>query len=249
MDSAIASGKVWHRRLTPKPHRFAYRTSYTLLDIDRVEELFARSRLWSPRRFNLVSFRRGDFLRPTDQPLRQAVIERVAEDTGRQPSGRILVLAHLRQWGLCFNPVSIYFCFDSADRMDAIIADVHNTPWNERHAYVFDCRHQEGPEYRFEFDKAFHVSPFMPMDIRYTWRFRIEEDHLGIHMLLQHSGQECFQAGMRLALEPMTRSSMNQMPLRFPLMTLRVVAGIYWQALRLWLKKTPFHSHPDKITQ
>ncbi|WP_376697348.1 DUF1365 domain-containing protein [Wenzhouxiangella sp. EGI_FJ10305] len=249
MDSAIATGKIWHRRLTPKPHRFVYRTSYTLFDIDRVEELFARSRLWSLGRFNLVSFRRGDFLRPLDRPLRQAVVERVAEDTGRRPSGRIFVLAHLRQWGLCFNPVSIYFCLDRAGRMDAIVADVHNTPWNERHAYVLDCRGQDGPAYRFEFDKAFHVSPFMPMDIRYDWRFHIEEDHLSVHMQLRHSDQECFQAGMRLTLEPMTESSMRRMPLRFPLMTLKVVAGIYWQALRLWLKKTPFHSHPDKVTQ
>jgi|SRR5699024_10339341 len=182
MDSAIATGRVWHRRHEPKPHRFAYRTSYTLIDLDRVEALFGRSRLWSLERFNLVSFRRDDFLRPQDRPLRQAVDERVLEAVGRRPTGRVFVLAHLRQWGMCFNPVAFYFCLDGDGRLDAIVADVNNTPWDERHAYVLDCRGQVGPAYRFAFDKAFHVSPFMPMDIRYDWRFRIAEDRLGIHM-------------------------------------------------------------------
>lgn len=249
MDNAIATGRVWHRRLLPKRHAFAYRTSYTLIDIDGVDELFGRSRWWSVERFNLVSFRRGDFLHPRDRPLRQAVVERVAGVTGCKPRGRILVLAHLRQWGLCFNPVSFYFCLDPDGDLEAIVADVHNTPWNERHAYVLDCRDQHGPEFRFEFDKAFHVSPFLPMAMRYRWSFRIGPERLDVHMLVKQSGRECFAAGMRLALVPLTISAMRRMPLKFPLMTLKVVAGIYWQALRLWLKRTPFHSHPDKMAQ
>ncbi|NBB92670.1 MAG: DUF1365 family protein [Gammaproteobacteria bacterium] len=249
MDSAVATGRVWHQRLAPRPHRFAYRTSYTLIDLDRVEAIFARSRLWSIERRNLVSFRRSDFLGPHDRPLREAVVERVAEVTGRRPGGRIFLLAHLRQWGQCFNPVSFYFCLDESGRPDAIVAEVHNTPWNERHAYVLDCGDQEGPEYRFGFDKAFHVSPFMPMSLRYHWRLRLEADQLHVHMRLTDAGRQCFTAGMRLALEPLTAASMRRMPLKFPLMTAKVVAAIYWQAFRLWLKKTPFHSHPDKVTQ
>lgn len=249
MDSAIATGRVWHRREGPRPHHFAYRSSYTLLDIDRIGELFGRSRLWSLERFNLVSFRRADFLPPHDRPLRQAVVERVAEVTGHRPGGRILLLAHLRQWGCCFNPVSFYFCLDTDERLSAIVAEVHNTPWNERHAYVLDCRGQVGPVYRFEFDKAFHVSPFMPMSLRYQWRFVIEEQGLDIHMRLKQSDRQYFTAGLRLAFEPMTARNMRRMPLRFPLMTLKVVVAIYWQALRLWLKRTPFHSHPDKVVQ
>lgn len=247
MDSAIATGRVWHQRLTPRPHRFVYRTSYTLIDLDRVEELFARSRLWSIERFNLVSFRRRDFIGPQDRSLRCAVVDKVAEAAGFVPRGRILMLAHLRQWGLCFNPVGFYFCLDEQGRIAAIVAEVHNTPWNERHAYVLDCRSQSGPTYRFEFDKAFHVSPFLPMSIRYDWRFRMEDDCLNVHMRLKESGQQCFSVGMRLALEPMTLSAMRRMPLKFPFMTAKVVAAIYWQALRLKLKRVPFHSHPDKV--
>lgn len=249
MDSAIATGRVWHYRAGPKPHRFVYRTSYTLIDIDRVEALFARSRLWSVERPNLVSFRRDDFLQPLERSLRRAVVERVAEVSGHSPRGRILLLAHLRQWGLCFNPVSFYFCLDEDGQMDAIVAEVHNTPWDERHAYVLDCRTQAGPDYRFEFDKAFHVSPFLPMAIHYDWRFRIEDDHLHVHMRLKQSDRQCFTAGMQLVLQPLTASAMRRMPLKFPLMTLKVVAAIYWQAFRLWLKKAPFHSHPEKAKQ
>jgi hypothetical protein len=249
MDSAIASGRVWHRRSTPRPHRFAYTTSYTLLDIDRIETIFARSRLWSVERPNLVSFSRGDYLGPADRTLRRAVSERVAEVTGREVAGRILLLAHLRQWGVCFNPVSFYFCLDREGGLDAIVADVHNTPWNERHAYVLDCRGQAGPEYRFDFDKAFHVSPFLPMGLRYRWRFRITRERIDVHMGVRQSDRQCFAAGMRLALTPCTSGAMRRMPLQFPLMTAKVVAAIYWQALKLWLKKTPFHSHPDKVTQ
>ncbi|MEE4303963.1 MAG: DUF1365 domain-containing protein [Wenzhouxiangella sp.] len=249
MDSAIATGRVWHERVTPRPHRFVYRTSYTLLDIDRIPDVFGRSRLWSMEGRNLVSFRRGDFLRPLDRSLRRAVLDRVAEETGRRPEGRILLLAHLRQWGFCFNPVSFYFCLDRNERLNAIVAEVHNTPWNERHAYVLDCRDQSGPDYRFGFDKVFHVSPFMPMDMRYDWRFRVEDERLRIHMRLKQAGRQYFSVGMLLSMEPMTSAAMRRMPLKFPLMTAKVVAAIYWQAFRLWLKKTPFHSHPDKVTQ
>jgi hypothetical protein len=249
MDNAIARGRIWHHRERPKRHRFVYPTSATLLDVDRIGETFAASRLWSVERFNLVGFRREDYLRPTEMPLREAVDRRVRDQLGRGCRGRILLLAHLRQWGLCFNPVAFYFCFDLAGGLDAIVAEVHNTPWNERHAYVLDCREQSGPEYRFEFDKAFHVSPFMPMDLRYDWRFRLGDDRIDVHMRLIEQGSQCFAAGMRLSLEPMTAKSMRRMPLRFPFMTARVVAGIYWQALKLWIKRVPFHPHPDKVTQ
>lgn len=248
MDSAIATGRVWHRRETPTPHRFVYRTSYTLIDIDRVESIFALSRLWSVGRANLVSFKRGDFLPPFDQPLREAVSDRVEAVVGRRPEGRIIVLSHLRQWGMCFNPVSFYFCHDATGRLDAIVAEVHNTPWNERHAYVLDCSDQDGPAYRFAFDKAFHVSPFLPMGIHYDWRFRIGDDEIDVHMRLKQSDRQCFSAGMRLALRPLTAKTMWRMPLAFPVMTLKVVAAIYWQAFRLWLKRVPFYSHPDKVS-
>ncbi|HKL50443.1 MAG TPA: DUF1365 family protein, partial [Wenzhouxiangellaceae bacterium] len=132
--------------------------------------------------------------------------------------------------------------------LQAIVADIHNTPWNERHVYVLDARRQPGPEFRFEFDKEFHVSPFLPMDMRYDWRFRYEPERIDVHMRVMRGDAECFSTGMRLTLDEMTRRRMITMPLRFPFMTLRVVAGIYYQALRLWLKRIPFISHPDSVS-
>ena len=248
MFDALAHGTVWHHRRSPKAHGFKYRLYMSLLDVDRLDGVFAQSRLWSLERFNLVSFRRCDHFGPPDLAVGEAVRNRIRSELGFRPQGPVFMLTHLRQWGFNFNPVTFYFCHHD-DRLCALLAEIHNTPWGERHAYVLDCRGQAGTEYRFSFDKRFHVSPFLPMELGYEWRFRIEPDQLDIHMAVTDQGAESFAAGMRLSLLPMTTRAMSLIPLKFPLMTFKVVAGIYWQALRLWLKRTPFHSHPDPIDE
>ena len=245
---SVATGSVWHRRHLPRTHAFRYRMWLSLLDVDEIGTRFRESRLWSLERFNLVSLRRTDYIEPHDLELGDAVRQRVERHSGFRPSGRVRMLTHLRQWGMCFNPVTFYFCASTRGDLQAIVADIHNTPWNERHVYVLDARRQPGPEFRFEFDKEFHVSPFLPMDMRYDWRFRYEPERIDVHMRVMRGDAECFSTGMRLTLDEMTRRRMITMPLRFPFMTLRVVAGIYYQALRLWLKRIPFISHPDSVS-
>ncbi len=248
MFDALAHGNVWHRRHKPGVHAFRYRLYMSLLDVDRLDEIFARSRLWSLERFNLVSFRRRDHYGPPDLSLGSAVRDRIQSDLGFRPNGPVFMLTHLRQWGCNFNPVTFYYCHQEG-QLQAVLAEVHNTPWGERHAYALDCRGQTGPEYRFVFDKCFHVSPFLPMHLGYDWRFGLMPDRIDIHMNVTDGGAHCFEAGMRLALSPVTARNMSMAPLKFPLMTARVLAGIYWQALRLWLKRTPFHTHPDRVVE
>ncbi len=249
-DDQYGIGTVWHRRSAPKDHRFRYRLWFSLLDVDRVDERLARSRLWSRSRWGLVRFRREDYFHDEQNPARplgDAVRDRVELDLGERPDGPVRMLTHLRQWGFVFNPVSIYFAHRADGRLLAIIAEVHNTPWGERHAYVLDARDQPGPDYRFRFAKDFHVSPFLPMELDYDWRFGLDAERLDVHMRVTPAdgdSQAIFDAGMRLHLADLDESAMRRLPLKFPLLALKVVGGIYWQALMLYLKRTPFHDHP-----
>ncbi|MGK7297490.1 MAG: DUF1365 domain-containing protein [Candidatus Wenzhouxiangella sp. M2_3B_020] len=246
----LAVGKVWHRRGGPRPHAFRYRLGMTLIDPAKIEQRFSASRLWSVDRPNLVTLRRSDYIGPSESPIEEAVRDRVESELGFRPGGTVRMLTHLRQWGTCFNPVTFYFCERSGGGdLDAIVAEVHNTPWGERHAYALDARAQHGPDFRFEFDKRFHVSPFLPMAMRYQWRFGYRPDRIDVHMRVMEGRRESLAVGMRLELSELDARAMRRMPWRFPAMTARVVIGIYFQAFRLWLKRTPFFTHPAKQPQ
>jgi DUF1365 family protein len=194
------------------------------------------------RRPALAWFRRGDYLGDPAVPLDRAVRDLVAAETGIRPAGPIRLLTHLRMFGHCFNPVSFYYCYDAAGaKVEAVVAEITNTPWNERHAYVLPAR--DG-ELRFRFGKAFHVSPFLPMALQYDWRFSEPGARLSVHMRNLDGGAKVFDATLDLERREIGAASLAGALARFPLMTLQVVAAIYWQALRLWTRRTPFHAHP-----
>ena len=250
MNSAIYEGWVEHHRRLPRAHRFRYRVFLMYLDLADLPELFDTRWLWSARRPSLAWFRRRDHFGDPDQPLDIAVRELVKRETGTRPSGPVRLLTHLRYFGYCMNPVSFFYCFDEKDEsLEFVVAEVNNTPWDERHCYVLDCRKQGGPKrrFRFEFDKQFHVSPFMPMDQRYRWTFWTPGTDLGVHMENRAGEKRQFTATMRLERKAMSGVSLARVLYRYPLMTSRVVLGIYWQALRLILKRTPFYSHPKHL--
>lgn len=246
LASAVYEGHVRHRRHAPRAHAFSYRMAQLYLDLDEIDHVFDRRWLWSATRPALARFKRGDYLGPPHLPLAEAVRQRVQAAIGRTPAGPIRLLTHLRYAGHVFNPVSLYYCFDAAGELDCIVAEITNTPWNERHAYVLPVEQatRHGRAFAWAFDKAFHVSPFMAMDRRYAWRFTPPGEGLHVHMDVCDGATREFDATLELHRRPLDGASLARVLWRYPLMTAQVVGAIHWQALRLWLRRTPVHDHP-----
>jgi hypothetical protein len=229
---------------------FRYRLFFMFLDLAELPEVFDLHPLWSYERFNIASFRRRDHFGDAAIPLDQAVRDLVEEQLGSRPEGPIRLLTHLRYLGHCFNPASFYYCYDASDtHVETIVVEIHNTPWGERHCYVLGACQNEHPLEtwrRHRFDKAFHVSPFIDFDIQYDWRFQVPGESIRVHMIDYEKGERLFDASLALQRHPLSRQTLTSYLVRYPAMTAKVILLIYWQALRLLLKKTPFFTHPKK---
>jgi len=246
--SALYFGHVRHRRHAPHPHAFRYPIAQVLLDLDELDEVFRGRWLWSVNRRNVVEFRRSDYFGDPSVPLAEAIRAHVQARIGRRPAGPVRLLTHLRTWGHVFNPVSFYYCYQAdGTTLDCIVAEITNTPWKERHSYVLAVADAaaQGQDLRWTFDKCFHVSPFMQMDCQYDWRFSPPDEALRVHMQVYRDGVRQFDATQTLQRRPLDGRGLARVLLRYPMMTLKVVAAIHWQALRLWLKRNPVHDHPS----
>lgn len=220
------------------------------LDLAELPDLFRGRWLWSARHPALAWFRRKDHLGDSSRPLDDCVRDLVESRSGIRPSGPIRLLTHLRYFGYCFNPVSFYYCFDTEDRaVEFVVAEVNNTPWGERHCYVLAANGgtRIGPTSNHRLAKDFHVSPFLPMDMEYRWRFVDPGPVLQVHMENHRQGHRVFDATLSLERREITAARLAWVLLRYPFATLVVILRIHWQALRLWLKGADFHPHPDKL--
>ena len=249
MQSALYTGQLRHRRFAPRVHAFSYRLFMVYVDLAELKDVFRGRWLWSASRPAIAWLRRADYLGDPAVPLDRAVRDCVEADTGVRPDGPIRMLTHLRYFGFNINPVTFYYCYDRDDtRIETIVAEVTNTPWNERHAYVLTQRMNIAPgaARRYRLKKEFHVSPFMAMDFDYDWRFSAPGDCITVHMENRRDDRKVFDATLMLERREITGATLARTLIAFPFMTAVVAVGIYWQALRLWLKRIPFHTHPAK---
>jgi len=248
-ESALYSGMVRHRRFSPKTNCFTYKVFMCWLDLDELETLFEKSAFWSLRKPNLVRFKRSDFFDGGDTPLKQVVQDWVHQQTGKPITGPVRMLANLRLFGYLINPIVCYYCYSDTGELEYVVAEVTNTPWNKRTHYLLPCGQNQSAAvaediFKGQFDKDMHVSPFHSMDIRYLWQLNNPGENLSLHFDNIEAEQKIFDATLQLTREPLTRASMANILWRYPLMTLKVFAAIYWQALKLFIKGLPLYGYP-----
>jgi DUF1365 family protein len=247
-ESAIYEGWIRHRRFEPVEHSFRYRLFLMYLDLDELPELFDRFPLWSARRPAPARFRRRDYMGDPQRPLAECARDAVEASGGSRPRGPVRMLANLRYLGHVFNPVCFYYCFDPAgERVEAVIADVKNIPWGERHPYVLERGDEEGTVLAQDFEKRLHVSPLMAMDQSYSIRASEPGDGLQVHIESRPADGEgkAFDATLSMRRRPLSTRALSGALLRYPAMSAQVVAKIYGQALRLKLKGAPHFPHPE----
>jgi hypothetical protein len=251
VNSCLYEGSVRHRRLGTVKDEFHYPLFMAYLDLDELPSCLDRAWLWSARRPALAWFRRSDYLGDPDVPLADAVRELVRERAGVTVAGPIRLLTHLRYFGKSFNPVSFYYCFSGDDeQLVAVVADVTNTPWGERHAYVMGVadpsNHGTVTLMRAQLRKQLHVSPLMGMDQTYDWCLTQPGEQLLVHIACDHGQTTLFDATLSLHRREMTPHSLRAVLIRYPFITLRILMRIYAHALRLKLRGASYFPHPGK---
>jgi hypothetical protein len=243
-ESAIYEGWVAHRRSVPAERTFRYRIFLPLFDLDELPELLDGIPLWSARRPSLVRFRASDHLPGNRGSLADRARDLVQVRLGHRPEGPVRLLANPRYLGVGFNPVSFLFLHSTEGGVDGVIAEVTNTPWGERTAYVLDGRGAAGAV-AAGFTKRMHVSPFQPMEQAYEISLTEPGERLAVGVRSFAAGREVLTATMALRRHALTRSRMVSVLLRYPPATLATLSRIYWNALRLKVGGAPYHPHPS----
>lgn len=243
IEEGLYEGVVVHTRHRPIRHGFSRRLVMPLIRLGDDGHLDHLRPLMSNRPSPLW-WRRRDHFPDALGPLDGAVRDAVESGLGWRPGGSIFLLAQPRTWGWCFNPLSIFYCCDAAGAVRAVVLEVTNTPWHERHAYVLDAR--DGLCQDFTMAKMLHVSPFMAMATRYRVRLGEPGDHCRVSIGVTDDEGLVFSAGMSLRRRPLTRSTLGRSLREHPLLSHRVSASIYTEAVALWQKGAPLHGHPQR---
>ena len=246
-ENFIYNGVVRHRRHNPFRSEFSYSIFMIYLDIGDLDSILKKSLFWNINKPAVVSFNRSDFHGDPDISLDDAVRNTIENRTGSRPRGKIRMLAHLRYFGYCFNPVTFYYCFSHDDkRINYILAEVTNTPWKERYAYVLTAS-DNSHKIKSNMKKKLHVSPFWDMDHNYEWVFSSPKEKLSVLMKNYKNGDNVFDASLSMKRMDLNKSNLFKSVFRYPFITIKVVFWIHFQAFFLWLRGATFYTHPSKI--
>ncbi|WP_342608481.1 DUF1365 domain-containing protein [Vibrio tritonius] len=241
LNSVLFVGQVRHRRFTPQRHALNYSLFMPCIDLDEWPTLMGSTRLLGERWWHWARFKRQDYVGEGD--LKAAVQQKVAELTGERLTGKVMALVHLRYFGLYFSPVNFYYVYDEQNNWRYLLAEVSNTPWNERHYYAVPAGQTASTQWQHL--KAFHVSPFNPINQTYQWTIREPDDHLMVHLECWQDEKQ-FDATLQMQAQPFTAKKLLWLLVKTPVMSVKVMFGIYWEAMKLWIKGVPVHDHPDK---
>jgi uncharacterized protein len=249
--SCIYKGTIGHQRRGHAANTFRYSQFMLFLDLAELDTVFDRFWLWSTKRPALARFRRSDHCGNSNEPLRDSIAELIATRTGRPaPTGPIRLLTHLSYFGYCFNPLSVYYCYDKNEQLQDVVLEVSNIPWGEQHCYVLATENNLSKEHHhFRFNKNFYVSPFMPMDMEYACRLTPPGEHLFVSLDNYRDGARVFGSQLAMDRHEINSANLAKALATDPFMTLRVSSLIHWQALKLWLKRARYYKHPDNRTQ
>ncbi|MDC0609507.1 DUF1365 family protein [Vibrio sp.] len=241
-SSRLMIGEIRHRRFCPKNHELSYSIFMPCINLDDVDALSKRVFLFGQRAWNWARFKKSDYFHCHASTLKGAVINKVNELSGQslsQESTTVMALINLRYAGFYFSPVNFYYVYDENDQWNSLVAEVSNTPWNERHYYILDPNDDV-----ISFSKNFHVSPFNPIDQLYKWRVKPLSKKLMIHIEC-HSEEKQFDATLSLKAKPFDNKELFKLLLKTPVQSMKMLIGIYWHAFLLWKKGTPIYDHPD----
>jgi len=239
LNSCIYVGEVRHKRLSPREHSFSYNIFFLAIDLDEIQELNTFGWWFKCDKFAPLSFRSSDYLQQKEPITKQLVWQKVQHLGGQNFAGRVMFIGQMRCFGLYFSPINLYYCYNHNNQLAYLLAEVSNTPWHERHYYLIDLNGD------LICEKDFHVSPFMDLNMQYHWRIKEPGEDLSLH-IENYSDKKIFTASVKMKRIEFSNQNLRNCLLAIPVMTLKTLAGIYWQALKLFIKGVPYVGHSTK---